>query len=727
MKAPGLGEFMQHLRFLAAVVFFFLIVGVSPALQAQEVSVTAPAEAGINQAIEITVSGPPAKGDILRFADESGKLLKGAYVYVGNLKNNTGTLAAPLEPGKYQVAYVSGGKIVASSPLTVTAVTATLTLPESAKINETIEVQFDGPLNKGDYVQMLQSDETPIRGLYAYVGNAKNGIVKLRVPAEGGDYGVGYFTGKKLIGSSPISVQGVTATVSAPGSVSANETFELSFEGPLNHGDYLQFVNANGTPVRGLYRYAGQAKKNVTTLTAPVEPGSYRIAYFTAKKDIGGTAITVTGTNATLTMMETVPAGAHFPVAWQGPNNSGDLIRVLRPDGANAGSYAYVGNNPESVTLRAPEELGDYRVVYLSGGQVLGETSFSVAGVSAQLDAPAEVEGNQRFNVTWEGPGNHGDILQLVDPGKPGNLAYRYIDKEKGNISAVLAPNLPGDYELRYLTQGGKVLAAVPVTIIPAKQEPGSLEVVAAAKPLLGPDDAIEVVLDASGSMLQRQDGDRRIDIAKRTLTALISDTLPNGTPFVLRVFGHKEADKCRTDLEIPLGALDRAAATARVEGVTAMNLAKTPIADSLARTMSDLGTVTGERIIVLITDGEETCDGDPADVIAKMRASGYDVRVNIVGYAIDDKALQETFALWADLGGGEYFNAGNEADLAAALTKAVNPSFTVTDEAGTVLSEGIAGGAPITLAAGTYTVTAGAREQQVTIEPAKRSTVTIE
>ena len=48
MKAPGLGEFMQHLRFLAAVVFFFLIVGVSPALQAQEVSVTAPAEAGIN-------------------------------------------------------------------------------------------------------------------------------------------------------------------------------------------------------------------------------------------------------------------------------------------------------------------------------------------------------------------------------------------------------------------------------------------------------------------------------------------------------------------------------------------------------------------------------------------------------------------------------------------------------------------------------------------------------
>ncbi|CAN0495407.1 unnamed protein product, partial [Discosporangium mesarthrocarpum] len=257
----------------------------------------------------------------------------------------------------------------------------------------------------------------------------------------------------------------------------------------------------------------------------------------------------------------------------------------------------------------------------------------------------------------WQGPGNHGDILQLVDPEKPGNIAYRYIDKKKGNVTAVLAPNLPGTYELRYLTHGGKILAAVPVTIIPATQEPGSLEVIAAAKPRLGPTDAIEVVLDASGSMLQRQGKDRRIDIAKRTLTALVSDTIPEGTPFVLRVFGHKEADKCRTDLELPLAPLKRAVAKATIDAVTAMNLAKTPIADSLAQTNSDMSAVTGERIIVLITDGEETCEGDPADVIAEMRASGHEVRVNIVGYAIDDAGLQATFALWADLGGGEYFN----------------------------------------------------------------------
>lgn len=102
-------------------------------------------------------------------------------------------------------------------------------------------------------------------------------------------------------------------------------------------------------------------------------------------------------------------------------------------------------------------------------------------------------------------------------------------------------------------------------------------------------------------------------------------------------------------------------------------------------------------------------------------------MRINIVGYAIDEAALQESFALWAELGGGEYFNASDEAALAAALTKAVNPSFTVRDEAGVTVAAGIAGGAPITLAAGTYNITAGTSQQQITIEPAKLSTVTIE
>jgi hypothetical protein len=58
---------------------------------------------------------------------------------------------------------------------------------------------------------------------------------------------------------------------------------------------------------------------------------------------------------------------------------------------------------------------------------------------------------------------------------------------------------------------------------------------------------AVEIILDASGSMLQRLGGQRRIDIAKQTLTRLTSATIPAGTPFALHVFG-RELDSCQTD-----------------------------------------------------------------------------------------------------------------------------------------------------------------------------------
>jgi hypothetical protein len=180
-----------------------------------------------------------------------------------------------------------------------------------------------------------------------------------------------------------------------------------------------------------------------------------------------------------------------------------------------------------------------------------------------------------------------------------------------------------------------------------------------------------------------------------------------------MRIFGHKEADSCRTDLEIPLAPLDAGGAIAKVASVEAKNLAKTPIADSLRLTISDLQQAGNERIIGPVTDGEETCDGDPAAVIAKLRQQGHDVRVNIVGYAIDDKALEATFADWAELGGGSYFDAGDEAELAAALTRSVQPKFVVRDSAGKEVATGTAGEGSITLAAGSYVVVFGSGENE--------------
>ena len=135
---------------------------------------------------------------------------------------------------------------------------------------------------------------------------------------------------------------------------------------------------------------------------------------------------------------------------------------------------------------------------------------------------------------------------------------------------------------------------------------PGTLEVVSADGGTSA-GGAVELILDASGSMLKRLDGKRRIVIAKEVLSEAVNQHIPPGTPVALRVFGHKEPNSCRTDLEMALAPLDAAAATKTIQSVNAMNLAKTPIADSLAKVESDLKKATAEleeKIEQLYVDG---------------------------------------------------------------------------------------------------------------------------
>ena len=217
--------------------------------------------------------------------------------------------------------------------------------------------------------------------------------------------------------------------------------------------------------------------------------------------------------------------------------------------------------------------------------------------------------------------------------------------------------------------------------------------------------DAVELILDASGSMLKRLDGKYRINIAKEVLTNAVTQVIPAGTPVALRVFGHKQANACRTDLEIKLKPLDPASAKNTISNITAQNLARTPIADSLAKVESDLSQAKGKKIVILVTDGEETCGGKPEEVLKKMSDKGFDVRLNIVGFAIDNAELKRQFEGWAEQGGGKYFDAGDEASLNQSVSNALRTPYSVYDQTGELIGEGVVGGQPLQLNAGFYTV----------------------
>jgi Mg-chelatase subunit ChlD len=220
---------------------------------------------------------------------------------------------------------------------------------------------------------------------------------------------------------------------------------------------------------------------------------------------------------------------------------------------------------------------------------------------------------------------------------------------------------------------------------------------------------AVELILDASGSMLQRLDGQRRIEIARTALKELVSKSLAPSMPVALRVFGHSKPGSCETSLAMSLSPLDPASAISILDGIQPQNLARTPIAASLKEVANDLQGADGLKTVVLITDGEETCDGDPRAEINALSKSGIDVRVNIVGFAVDDQALKARFGEWARAGNGQYIDARNSAELTAAVEKAAMSPYVILDKTGSEVGTGFVGGPAVAMPAGSYTVKSGA------------------
>jgi hypothetical protein len=515
-------------------------------------------------------------------------------------------------------------------------------------------------------------------------------------------------------------------SLKAPAAAEIGEKIAIQIAGSSNPRDFVTIV-PKGYP-EGKYDDYEYAQHPTVKLEVPAAPGEYEIRLLAAESPyptLTRLPLQANGVTVKLEAPDRVDAGSNIQVKWTGPNNERDYVAI------GSASRPYIvyeyTRNANPVTLEVPDQTGEYELRYILGvgDKVVGSRKLIVGGVGASVQAPAEAVAGSTFNVTWTGPNNAHDYITVVPKGSPEGHYTDYSYSDKGSPARLIAPLEAGEYEVWYATgQTNATLARANIRITPAKQEPGKLAV--SATDAISAGGGIEIILDASGSMLQKINGQRRIDIAKQTLTKLTSATLPAGTPFALRVFG-REVDSCQTDLDIPVRPLDAAAVATKINALQAKNNAKTPIGASLEKVSTDLAGVKGERLVVLLTDGEETCGGDPAATIASLKKAGITVRVNIVGFAIDDEKLAGTFRLWADLGSGSYFDAKDAAGLSRALTQSLRSSFEVLNAQGRVVASGITGGTPLSLLPGSYTVRIKGqpnRAQPVKIESKTTATV---
>jgi len=187
-------------------------------------------------------------------------------------------------------------------------------------------------------------------------------------------------------------------------------------------------------------------------------------------------------------------------------------------------------------------------------------------------------------------------------------------------------------------------------------------------------DRSVLLILDASGSMNAKlPNGETRIAVAQRAIKG-VAGFVPAQAQLSLRMYGAQSAasqKNCQdTNLAVPFGPASASggAITASVDGAKAQGY--TPIAYSLGQAANDFPADAKERVIVLVSDGKETCQGDPVVAAKALAAKG--ITVHTVGFVVDTAARGQLQAI-ARATGGSYFDAPVGPELPDTLKSALN------------------------------------------------------
>jgi Ca-activated chloride channel family protein len=184
-------------------------------------------------------------------------------------------------------------------------------------------------------------------------------------------------------------------------------------------------------------------------------------------------------------------------------------------------------------------------------------------------------------------------------------------------------------------------------------------------------------LLDASGSMLARWQGEFRIDIAKRVLGEMITEL--DGQPRLetaLRVYGHqypKAEQNCNdTRLEAPFAPNNSKFIKERLVKVKPKGT--TPLAKSLEKCGGDFpDDPNGRNIIIIITDGIESCDGDPCAVSLMLQRKNIFLKPFIIGIGMTEDYTENFGCL------GTFLNAEDPSEFRSVLKKAVDQTIAPT------------------------------------------------
>ncbi|KMY45933.1 hypothetical protein AC622_18435 [Bacillus sp. FJAT-27916] len=188
----------------------------------------------------------------------------------------------------------------------------------------------------------------------------------------------------------------------------------------------------------------------------------------------------------------------------------------------------------------------------------------------------------------------------------------------------------------------------------------------------------IEILIDSSGSMANLANGKSRMEAAKEAINKFLK-AAPKDAKVALRVYGHKgtgsDADKelsCKSsEMAYSFDSYDEEKFTRALNSFQPAGW--TPLAQSMIHAKEDMQKYNGEtytNMVYVVSDGIETCDGDPVAAAKAFADSNIQPIINIIGFDVDGDG-QKQLKEMAEQANGTYTNVYNSDQLSSEFEKA--------------------------------------------------------
>ena len=189
------------------------------------------------------------------------------------------------------------------------------------------------------------------------------------------------------------------------------------------------------------------------------------------------------------------------------------------------------------------------------------------------------------------------------------------------------------------LTVGGDARAASSSEPVPASLKASNVLVESMDETAGDVPPKVEIIIDGSGSMGKMLGKDKsKMYYSKKLLASYLGQQWKEHALIGLRVYGSRRRRDCK-DSYLAVNFHEKSLYSIETKIANMDPLGMTPIQDSLEAGIKDLKSYRGPKRLVLFTDGEETCGGDPCQLMKDVGESKLlDFKLYVVGIGFDPK-----------------------------------------------------------------------------------------